>query len=334
MRKLLKVLGALVLVVVLVVATIAGINAYNTKRYAVPGSTDLQDKSTYEINAQVKSIEGDYLNGFHFTPSERKHRGTVVVFGGSEGSPSYPLGKQLSEQGYEVLSLFFFGQPNQQADLAEVPLEFYDEVSAYLDTNITNPGPVTVIGASKGAELTANLAARGARMDNIVLYTPSEYTYQGLSFGREEHSSFTKDGQPVPYLSFRDAEPKASSKMFFDMMLGLPTAYRATYESMPERAANAEDARIPIANFQGKGLLFAGEQDAMWQGDVAARGLAERNPNLEAHVYPNAGHIFSEDITTFGRSWEKMLGGTVEGNRTAKQESDKVLLAKLAEWHG
>lgn len=332
MKKFLKLIGIILGVLVLIVALVAGIHTYNAKRYALPGG-DLKDKASYETNAQVKAIEGDYLNGFHFRPTNRTHQGTVVVFGGSEGSPSYDQAKNISEQGYEVLALFFFGQPNQQKALIDVPLEFFDEVSAYLAKNVTQPEPVTVIGTSKGAELTANLAARGAKIDNIVLYTPTEYTTQGLSFDGNQSSSFTENGQPVPYLSFRDADPGASSKMFFDMMLGLPMTYRPVYESMSERADNTAEARIPIENFQGNGLTFGGDKDAMWQGDVAARGLAERNPRLEAHVYPDAGHMFSEDITAMGRSWEKMFGGTVDGNRAAKLESDRVLFAKLEQWH-
>lgn len=319
MRTLLKIGSALVVVIL----AIAVVHVVNVKRYAIPGDNP-RDKTTYETNAQVTSIESEYLNGFHFQPAEKRHKGTIVTFGGSEGSPDYSRAKQLSEQGFEVYALFFFGQSNQQQELAEVPLEFFDEVSALIPE-----GPVTMIGSSKGAELTANLAARGAKIDNIVLFTPSEYTYQGLAFGQNETSSFTQSGQPLPYLSFRNSAPGPSMKMFGSMILGLPVRYRGIYESIPPK----DEARIPIENFKGNGLLFAGDQDAMWPGDIAARKLSERNPNLESHVYPGAGHLFAEDITSFGPSWEKMLGGTIDGNRAAKQDSDRILLEKLSEWH-
>lgn len=227
-----------------------------------------------------------------------------------------------------MYALFFFGQPNQQARLSEVPLEFFDEVTALIPE-----GPVTVFGSSKGAELTANLAARGARIDNIVLYTPSEYAYQGLDFDQQDKSSFSKDGQPLPFLSLRNSDLGPSLKMFADMVLGLPARYREIYGSIPARADNVDAARIPIENFHGQGLLFAGDQDAMWPGEIAAKNLAEHNPGLEAHIYPGAGHLFHEDITVFGLSWEKMLGGTVEANRAAKHDSDRIVLEKLAQWH-
>lgn len=327
MKKLLKVLLSILVAIGLIVAVLFGIQSYNSSRYAIPGA-DPRDKSSYETNQLITPVQGAYLNGFHFLPAEKKHKGVVVTFGGSEGSPDYHRAKQLSEEGYEVYALFFFGQPNQRETLSEVPLEFFDEVRALIPE-----GPVTVIGSSKGAELTANLAARGAKIDNIVLFTPSEYTYQGLAFGQNEMSSFTQDGQPVPYLSFRNSDIGPSLKMFANMMLGLPVRYREIYSSIPDRADNTEAARIPIENFHGQGLLFAGDQDAMWPGDIAATKLAERNPGLEAHVYPGAGHLFHEDITTFGPSWEKTLGGTVEGNKAAKQDSDRILLDKLAQWH-
>lgn len=327
MKTLWKILGILFGIQVLVVAVFVGIHAYNANKYAIRGS-DPHDKSSYVTNEHITSIEGDYLNGFHFKPIEKRHAGTIVVFGGSEGSPNYGQAKFLWEQGYEVLALFFFGQPNQQEELVNVPLEFFDEAVPYFDE-----GPVTVIGLSKGAELTANLAVHRTDIDNIVVYTPTEYTYQGLSFKGKPGSSFTVNGEPVPFLDFRNGDPKESMKMFLDMILGVPIAYRPTYETVPPRAPNTEEARIKIENFAGHGLLFAGDQDAMWQGDVAARELAKRNPRLEAHIYPEAGHMFAEDVSQIGPGWKKMFGGTIEGARAAKQESDRILLDKLAQWH-
>ncbi|AKK02396.1 dienelactone hydrolase family protein [Corynebacterium epidermidicanis] len=194
MKKILKILLAFVIIV----SAVIGVRAYNVHRYALPEGRP-QEASSYPTTDRITHIEGTYLSGFHFQPVEKKHAGTVVVFGGSEGSPDYARARQLWEAGYEVLALFFFGQPNQKNTLADVPLEFFDEV-----TTRVSEGPVTVVGSSKGAELTANLATHGAKIDNIVLFTPTEYTFQGLAFGREEHPSFSQGGQPLPYLAFKD----------------------------------------------------------------------------------------------------------------------------------
>ncbi|EEI17147.1 hypothetical protein [Corynebacterium lipophiloflavum] len=73
----------------------------------------------------------------------------------------------------------------------------------------------------------------------------------------------------------------------------------------------------------------------MWQSEVAARAMAEANPGIETVVFDDAGHLFSEDIEkAIGRSCEYMMGGTIEGNREAKRESDEILYDRLARWHG
>ena len=72
----------------------------------------------------------------------------------------------------------------------------------------------------------------------------------------------------------------------------------------------------------------------MWQADVAAKALNEQNDDLEPHIYEGAGHLFHENIDELvGPSWETMMGGTVEANREAKLDSDRILLEHLAEWH-
>ena len=72
----------------------------------------------------------------------------------------------------------------------------------------------------------------------------------------------------------------------------------------------------------------------LWQSDSAVQELSERNKNLEGVIYPGAGHLFSTDIDQeYGRIWPTMLGGTVDGNRAAKIQSDKLLFERLDAWH-
>lgn len=336
--KALKAIGKVllwVLVAILVlVLIIFGLRTYNGHKYPITQSANesmSSDKSTYETSEYITAIEGDYLNGFHFRPAKKKHRGVVVVYGGSEGSPNYSRAKQLFDAGYEVLSLYFFGQANQKPTLANVPLEQFDEVTAYIDEHVEDPSPVTVIGASKGAEFAELLAAHGYPVDNVVAYAPAHYSYSGLDFtGGEDFPSFTDKGEVVEYASFRKASISAAAKVFWNMATGYPVSYRATYESA---AANAESG-IDLAGFDGNVLLFAGDADQMWQSDIAARALAEQSENIEAHVYPDAGHAFFPDAETLPNGWQIMLGGTAEGNRAAHEASEKILHERLAEWHG
>lgn len=339
--KALRILGRILLwgiaVFCVVMLVVFGLRAYNGNKYPITQSAGeymSADKSSYATSERVTAIEGEYMNGFHFHPVEKKHRGVVVVYGGSEGSPDYSRAKQLADDGYEVLSLFFFGQPNQKPTLANVPLEQFDEVTDYVKENTEGEGPVTVIGTSKGAEFTELLAARGYSVDNLVAFAPAEYSYGGLDFSSrgEELPSFTDRGETVGYASFRESSISAGAKMLWDMSTSYPVSYRATYEAA---AANAgDDARIELSDFGGNVLLFAGEADQMWQAEIAARALAEQGGNIEAHVYPDAGHAFLPNADEVPNGWQIMLGGTVDGNRAAHEDSDKILRERLAQWHG
>ena len=115
--------------------------------------------------------------------------------------------------------------------------------------------------------------------------------------------------------------------------MNLPVSYRTTSEQALAEATNLEAARIPIEKFSGHGLLFAGDQDAMWPADTAVRELSDRNKNLEGVVYHGAGHLFDEDITHYGPIWPTMFGGSIEGNRMAKTQSDALLFQRLQTWH-
>lgn len=285
----------------------------------------------YPASDGVSAIEGEYLRGFHFTPEEKTHGGVVVVYGGSEGGPDYGRAQWLCDEGYEVLSLFFFGQPNQAPSLSKVPMEQFEEVHDYIARRI-GPGPVTVIGTSKGAEFALLLAAHGFDLDNVVAFAPAHYSYSGLDFSTwEDTPSFTLRGEDVPFASLRNASWLTGMRLGWQSVTNYPVSYRASYEQAAEAAD--EKARIDLTSFDGNVLLFAGEEDRMWQSEVAAEELASRSEGVEAHVYAGAGHAFFPDAEELGRGWELMLGGTAEGNRNAHEESRRVLLERLAQWH-
>ncbi|PAT07002.1 acyl-CoA thioester hydrolase [Corynebacterium hadale] len=337
--KVLKILGkalvALLVVLVLLAAVIVGLRAYNRHTYpfASVGSSSVVGEGDGGASLSVAPIHGDQIEGFHITPERKAHPGVVVVYGGSEGGADRSRAEWLAGEGYEVLSMYFFGQEGQQQGLAEVPLEQFDEVSTLIDATVDGDGPVTVVGTSKGAEFVELLAAKGFRVDNVVAFVPASYSYSGLVFQQaEELPSFTYKGEAVPFASFRAGSMAAGAKQMWDMVTGYPVSYRATYESAAEAAP--EEARIDLAHFGGNVLLFAGEDDQMWQSADAARELEAQGERVEAHVYPDAGHIFFAHAEELPDGWQIMLGGTPEGNRAADEDSRAVLLERLDQWHG
>lgn len=340
MKRALTIIGSIIgvfLALILVLAlVVVGFRVYNAQKYpflaesAVSDGQTSSDKSSYPTSDRVTSIEGEYLNGFHFRSERKTHPGVVVVFGGSEGSPDYYRAEGLADDGYEVLSLFFWGQPNQQQTLANVPLDQFDEIETYINDNVADARPLTVVGTSKGAEFVELLAANGFPVDNVVAFVPAHYSYTGLEFGgREEPPSFTLRGEPVPFATFRSVPPGVMGEQFWHMITGHPVSYRATYESAASSAP--DDARIDLTPFTGNVLVFAGRMDRMWQSDTAAEEIAH-GPNFEAHIYDDAGHVFFPTAPPDG--WQFMLGGTPEGNREAYDDSERIVRDRLAQWHG
>lgn len=207
-----------------------------------------------------------------------------------------------------------------------------------MDTHQLTPGPLTVLGSSKGAELTANLAKRYPEIDNIVLYSPSEYTYAGAQYeNRGQSSSYTWHGEPVPFAPFTTSWG-THAPLMIRSTLGLPVSHRARYEAAADAASDhttylgrqaatgpAAPSRINLTDFSGDGLLFAGDMDSAWPSDTTAHALARDNTRLETVIFDSAGHHFHENITELGPGWKILLGGTVNGNRDAKQESDRIL---------
>ena len=337
LRRIGKVAAWCVAVVAVLALVVAGLRAYNANKYPIAQMEASGGASgeEYPESDRVRKISGEYLNGFHFLPAEgaEARRGVVVVYGGSEGSPDYARAETLAQDGYEVLSLYFFGQDNQRPTLAEVPLEQFDEVTDYIREHVADPSPVTVMGTSKGAEFAALLAANGFAVDNLVGFVPAHFSYSGLDFSSgQDLPSFTLRGEAVPFASSWQSGVLTGLKMFGRMIAAYPASYRPTYEGAAGSAG--DDARIDLGGFDGNAVFFGAGDDQMWQSDVAARALAEQSPRAEAHVYDDAGHIFFEDSEAQENGWQIMFGGTQEANRRAHDESWQVLRERLAKWHG
>lgn len=323
---------------------VLGLRAYNTSKYKPDNynpDEDLKatDLSQYDMNVEgveVSRIEGDYLNGFRLIPNEKTHPGVVITFGGSEGSPNYEAGKAFSQNGYEVLSLFFFGMENQKKELMEVPLELFDEVLQYISDNIEDGEIITIYGGSKGAELGLNLATRYSEIDNLILMAPAEFSYMGLSFEdfNQMNSSWTWKGEEVPYINMQAGNSSDGFNLFKSFLLNEPVAYRPGYESAAKGDENKEEARIKVENTDANIVLIAGDDDNMWQSEVAAENIYNKRPeNTEVFIYEGAGHIFVGDRFMYTSGMTLDMGGNKEANEKAFNESNKVIMDKLSEWH-
>lgn len=272
-------------------------------------------------------VTGHLLNACHYVPDKITHKGVVIIFEAEGGDMSLSLAKR----GYEVLSVYYFGQENLPYECVEIPLEFFGEVLKYINTKCKKKKPITVIGGSKDAELAAVLVSYYPEIDNIVLYAPVSYVYQGYT--AKNKSSWAWKGEPLPFIPL---SPEAQLKAEFKYAVDIKSYYRVSrpvYEEAIKLASEEtrKKAEIDISNFKGHCLIFAGADDCTWPSDTAAKALQAQNPErVQLHIFEKAGHGFTFNYVYF-YFWK--LGGTPEGNYKASIEHKKILYKFLDKQH-
>ena len=165
MKKTKKIIWIILFIILTTVALVFTLRLYNDYKYGNEGVskyeyyknvTDIQLYPKQIDGIDVKYIDEGAFQGFHMNPKNKIYKGVVICYGGSEGSPNFETAERLAKNGYETLAVFIFGMKNQPKTLARIPLEQFKDVLKYVDTFIENKEPITVFGASKGAEYVLN----------------------------------------------------------------------------------------------------------------------------------------------------------------------------------
>ncbi|KXB58110.1 acyl-CoA thioester hydrolase/BAAT C-terminal domain-containing protein [Gemelliphila asaccharolytica] len=281
----------------------------------------------------VTYVDEGGMQGFRFVPKEKSHKGLVVCFGGSEGSPNFETAKRLAEEGYETFALFMYGMKNQQQTLRKIPLEQFEDVISYINKNVKDNKPISVLGASKGAEYALNLASKYPEIDNLILISPSSYNFAGLDF-KDYGSSWTYKGKELPYIDIKKSSFNSFLKnIIVPATIKSPISYKETYNSAIEEDSTSQEKLIPIKNVKANILMIVGEDDMMWNSLAMANKIKEQNSKAMIYSYKGAGHIFSGNgILNLGKI-RIATGGTIEENEKARSESRKTIDAFLKENH-
>lgn len=334
MRGVWKVLRWPVAFLVVVVLAVVLARVVNHYRYPEPDVTYAEpaDPASYPAGlpgVTVTPIADGPVRGFHLRPDDIRHDGVVLTWGGSEGGPDFEHAELLALEGHEVLSLFYFGQPGQPGTLDRVPVENASLAIDWAESHAESADPVTVVGTSKGAELAALLPTYEPRVDNLVLFAPMDHVMQGMD-QRDVVSSWTVDGQDVPFVAYSDAAERGPVlRLAVSTLLGAPIHLRPVFEGAIA-GHEGDNARIDLAPLPGELLMFAGGDDQLWPADDAARRMEQARPErTEVHIYDDAGHVFyvPGDHADGMRS-----GGSAEANAAALEESNRVLVERLAAW--
>lgn len=337
-----KIVLTLFLIILAVVLLIFALRFYNGKRYPVtagdPMTMNPRDLAAYPTSVEgvkIEIVNHKTFQGFHLLPEKKTHKGVVVCYGGSEGSPNFPYAEHFAKLGYESVAVFMFGMENQPKTLCDVPLEQFQDVLDYLAEKGWKDEPLTVFGGSKGAEYALNLADKYEQISNLVLIAPSAYNFAGLDFSKIG-SSWTWQGKELPFVNMQKSNFSAFIKnMVVPMLIKAPVSYKETYDSAVAQDPEAETKLIPVKRTKAEILLLAGEDDQMWNSPAFAEKIREQNPeHVRVVIYPGAGHVFRGNGVIATPSMVMNVGGTQEANEKAGRESQAEIESFLSAHHG
>ena len=330
-------------IVIILVVLVFILRIYNDHKYKDNNAfkfpeyyKDVTNISLYPTDidgVDVTYVDEGRMQGFRFVPKEKSHKGLVICFGGSDGGPNFETAKRLAEEGYETFALFMFGMKNQEQTLRKIPLEQFEDVISYINKNIKDNKPISVLGASKGAEYALNLASKYSEIDNLILIAPSSYNFAGLDF-EDYGSSWTYKGEELPYIDIKKSSFNSFLKnIIVPAIIKSPISFKETYNSAIEKDSTSQEKLIPVKDVKANILMIVGEDDLMWDSLAMANKIKEQNPKAKSYSYKGAGHIFAGNgILNLGKI-RVATGGTAEGNEKAKSESRKTIDDFLKENH-
>ena len=343
-KKLKRISLALLGVIATIALLIVGVRAYNdhvyggeTYKFDAPAYfSDPANLSLYPTNidgVDVRRVDDGAAQGFHLVPREIKHKGTIIVYGGSDGAPNYAQAVDFAKNGYEVMSVFMFGQKNQPKTLARVPLEQFEQTLRYVEAHARSASPLTVMGVSKGAEYALNLTSKYPQINNAILAAPSAYNFNGLDF-ENYGSSWTWQGKELPYIDIQKTSlGHFIGDMIIPMIVKAPVTYKNAYQTAVDMDKDSESKKISL-NTKANILIIAGSDDQMWNSAGMGKSIKDQRPqNTDLAIYGGAGHVFAGNGVLSTGSTRMNVGGTTNANTRAARESHKLMYDRLQVWH-
>lgn len=232
MRKLFKIIGLLLLVIVVLVIYLGW--------------------RTPSLSANHGKLDT------HLYVSDSDNQPLVVAFGGGSGGNDWERNylkdkrDQFLARGFAVLAIGYFKTEQSPASLDRISL------NAIADTilRIASRHPqidtsrIILMGASKGGELVLNLASRFAQFKGVIALSTSHVSFPALTLAANTSSWYFND-QEVPYVPapFKTIGPALQGDL-----------HRA-FEMMLEDEKAVARAEIEVEKIKGPILLLSGTHD-------------------------------------------------------------------------
>lgn len=214
---------------------------------------------TDEVRRTDLRVEG--LVATLFAPSPIKQGPAVIVLGGSGGGLgwSHQVAAVLASHGCTTIAIAYFdwqGQDNLPNQLVEIPVECIGKAISQLSLFRSDLSNLAIIGYSKGAELALLAAAIYSKINRVIAYVPSSVVWHGFQMrGNAQRSSWSYQGQPIPFLSFVDG--------YFD-------------EAGWQDKERVDRTSISIEKINGKIFLISASNDGVWPSTKMAEMILQR----------------------------------------------------------
>lgn len=280
--------------------------------------------SAADVATTTEEVHADGLVAQYIRPNTQGRHPALLILGGSEGGTEgvRRLAAPFAAQGYAVLALSYFGAEGLPQNLDQIPLEYFATGLRWLAARReVDAAHIGVFGISKGGEAALLVASRNPQIRATVAGVPSNVSWQGIIRPTwDNRSSWSEGGRPLAWLSY-------------DFSHGFTSVY-ALYENALANVAQHPDTEIPVERINGPVLLLSGRADRMWPSSAMSDAVVAR---LRAHnfrfpvqhlAFDNAGHAAASPPSLGHNSAgpDSFVGGTEEGNATARAESWRATL--------
>jgi dienelactone hydrolase len=290
----------------------------------------------------MQSVRDGRLVGVLCSPEGNGSHPGVLVLGGSEGGLHERDAQVLSDEGFTVLALAYFGVEGLPPGLIDIPLEYFFQALDYLGEHSSVSDRLGVVGGSRGGEAALLVAAHDQRIAATVSVVGSGLVTEGIDFRRGEFlqiigepqvNSWTLGGRSVPFLPYQ-----VSQVLKDQVARGQLVDLAGAFPPVPTDPVVLEEVSIPIEQTRGAVLLLSAEDDRSWPStaysQVAGDRLANASFCFEHRVFAGAGHQISGPpgkemtvTTSPGPGVTFELGGTPKINNAARTEAWNATVA-------
>ncbi|HEU5381451.1 MAG TPA: acyl-CoA thioesterase/bile acid-CoA:amino acid N-acyltransferase family protein [Ktedonobacteraceae bacterium] len=261
------------------------------------------------------------LVGTFFRPVRVSARPALLVFGGAEGGLHEGRAALLASWGYPALALAYFDMEHLPAELASIPLEYFETALTWLsEQEGVDHQTLIVMGTSRGGEAALLLGATFSQVRAVIAVVPSSFAWESES-ASGYRPAWTYAGQGVPCLRWPSGSPTE------DVSENEIRAYLSGHPKLVEQAT------IPVERICGPLLLISGTGDHIWpttyfcERIVARLDQAHHAFSYQHIAYRDAGHLFTLPHLPTTLVWH---GGSAEAMARANADSWQQVRAFLS----